>query len=124
VGVRADIYKSAKWSVVTQAELRVNFDGKVKARLSQVDSRYSDVDLPLGAGSGFRMSVEGMRDMGQDWALHILPYYDQTTISQGKFVQLTYDGKPAESNGYMLGAREPGSKTQVYGLNLGISRTF
>lgn len=123
-GVRADLLKNDLWQLRLQGDLKLIFDGKAKASVSKVDPQLSDMTLPLGSGSAFRIEISAERRLPDNWAIKLAPWYEQTNISRGKWVQSYRNGQPEENSLGRIGAYEPASRTHIYGAELNFSRLF
>lgn len=124
IGVRADLFKNDAWSIRLQGDLKLIFSGMAKASMSQVDPQLSDMALPLGSGTAVRIEVATERRLPGNWSVKIAPWYEQTNISRGKWVQSYRNGQPEESGLGKLGAYEPASITHVYGGEFNVIRSF
>ncbi len=124
VGVRFYLYEDQEWTVQPKAEIKIQFDGKADVSMSQVDDGYSDMELPLGAGSALRIELPMTRNLGRSVRVRLSPFYEQIDMGRGKYVQVVYEGQPVQSGGKPIVAHEPASRTQMYGSDLSITVLF
>jgi hypothetical protein len=118
VGIMADLTIGDKLVIQPNAGLRIMFNGKMTANLSELDPGYNDPHFTLGNKTGWYAEIPVTYKFSQTWAIVMKPWYEYSEIGQSDTVPLTYYGA---IYGY---AYEPSSKTHQYGVNVGVVASY
>ena len=118
VGIRADYAINSQLSVGGTMAVNIMFNGKMKAKLSQVVAGLNDPDFDLGNKTGFYTELPITYKITRNWAIVGTPWYEYSAIGQSDNANITFGNTVI---GY---AYEPASKTHQYGFRLGASYTF
>jgi hypothetical protein len=99
------------------AEYRFLLYGANRARLSDVDPRYSDPRFRQRQGGGVRLSLHYARSRAGHGAgsLTVEPYYEYWRIGESERELVTFDGEP---RAYYV---EPENRTRSIGVALGVT---
>ena len=87
----------------------------MKSKLSETNSRYSDVNHTQTNGSGLRISLKKQTKIYEQSVLFSF-FYENWSVADSDIQPLVIDGKP--SGDYFI---EPKNFTNVVGLGLGIN---
>ncbi|MEN6320136.1 MAG: autotransporter outer membrane beta-barrel domain-containing protein [Syntrophaceae bacterium] len=118
VGITADIAIGDKLLIQPNAGLRFMFYGKMTAYFSELDSGFNDPSFKLGNKTGWYAEIPVTYKFSQTWAIVMKPWYEYSAIGKSDTETITYYGS---TWGY---AYEPSSKTNQYGVNLGIVASY
>jgi hypothetical protein len=117
-GLKADYTINRRWSIGATAALNIMFNGKMKARLSQVLAGANDPEFDLGSRPGFYAELPMTFRFTNQWALVASPWYEYSQIGQSNTLNVV-------QNNTLIGfAFEPASRTHQYGFRLGASYSF
>lgn len=118
VGLRAEYGISSKWSISATAAMNIMFNGRMKARLSQVVAGANDPEFDLGNKVGFYAELPVSYKVARNWAIVATPWYEYSQIGQSNTVNVT------QNNSVVGFAFEPASRTHQYGFRLGANLSF
>ncbi|HVO64927.1 MAG TPA: hypothetical protein VMT12_00460 [Syntrophales bacterium] len=118
VGIMADFNVGDKLSIEPNAGARIMFYGKMTAYFSEVDPGYNDPEFKLGNKVGWYAEIPLKYRLSQSWSIVVKPWYEYSAIGESDVSALTYYGA---LSGYYY---EPTSKTNQYGVNVGVIFSF
>lgn len=118
LGVKADYTINGQWSVGAMLAVNFMFNGKMKARLSQVLAGGNDPEFDLGNEPGFYAEMPVTYRFTQQWAIVGTPWYEYSQIGKSNTLIFT------QNNSLVGFAFEPASRTNQYGFRLAASYSF
>lgn len=118
IGLKVDYTINDRWSLGATTAVNFMFNGKMKARLSQVIAGSNDPEFDLGNKAGFSVELPVTFRFTKNWAIVGTPWYEYSQIGQSNTLNVT------QNNSIVGFAFEPASRTHQYGFRLGASYTF
>jgi hypothetical protein len=110
VGIKADYNITKKLNISASAAANFMFSGRMTANFSAIPIGYPDMNFTLGNRVGFYAEIPVTFKFTNDIGITITPWYEYSSFGQ------------SDVNEY--GFYEPSSKTNKYGVNVGVLLLF
>jgi len=117
-GLKADYAINGRWGVAATMAVNFMFNGKMKAKMSQILAGAGDLDLTLGNEPGFYAELPVTCRLTPNWAIVGTPWYEYSQIGRSNSLNIT------QNNSVVGFAFEPPSRTHQYGFRVGASYSF
>jgi hypothetical protein len=117
VGIKADYDINEKWNLAGSASANFMFYGKMTLFTSERYAGVPDFDFTLGNKIGFYAEMPVTYKFTNNWSIVVTPWYEYSAFGQSETQYYTYGG-------WLYWAYEPSSKTNWYGINLGVNFNF
>jgi hypothetical protein len=117
VGIKADYDINEKWNLAGSASANFMFYGKMTLFTSERYAGVPDFDFTLGNNIGFYAEMPVTYKFTNNWSIVVTPWYEYSAFGQSETQYYTYGG-------WLYSAYEPSSKTNQYGINLGVNFNF
>lgn len=118
VGLRAGYRFSDRWDGALDLSARIMLDGEIKVNLSDIDPLLNNPKEDLGNKTGWKVEAPFYYKLTSPWSLVFTPWYEYSAIGKSDDFLITYAGTPV-ALGY-----EPESRTNQYGVNMGVKLRF
>jgi hypothetical protein len=110
VGIKADYNITEKLNIAASAAVNFMFYGQMTAYLSKTPFGYPDMDFTLGNRIGFYAEIPVTYKFTNNIGISVTPWYEYSSFG--------------ESDVNVYGFYEPSSKTNKYGVNVGVLLSF
>jgi hypothetical protein len=117
VGIKVDYDLNEKWNLSGSAAANFMFYGKMTLFASETYAGVPDFDFTLGNNVGFYAEMPITYKFTNNWSIVATPWYEYSAFGQSETQYYIYGG-------WLISVYEPSSKTNKYGINLGVQFIF